>query len=38
VSLRGTIDRVGDFGCSLSGVHLVCPTNAGRLFVTEVAP
>jgi outer membrane protein assembly factor BamB len=38
VSLRGTIDRVGDVGCSLSGVHLVCPTDAGRLFVTEVAP
>jgi len=37
VSLRGTIDRFGEHGCSVAGDRLVCPTLAGRLVVTEVA-
>jgi outer membrane protein assembly factor BamB len=36
VALRGTIDRVSEYGCTATADLLACVTGAGRLAVVEV--
>jgi outer membrane protein assembly factor BamB len=35
-ALRGTIDRISDYGCSATADRLICATQNGRLVVADV--